>query len=298
MKKQSKFKIICAFVLSFCLVFTQFAMPGTAFAKDKSDDFSFNSIFDATFKGKPNSDVQLNEETLTETEDETEADPEESLLLPEEMMMFMAPMSLPEAEIIDNGSRLSASVENVDTPLYQWKRADAIGGTYEPIAGASEEYYDITAADANKYIVLSIIDVEGNELAVSEPIGPIGKLVTSATLKGGTLVSGHYILNDDIKLTSTITIGTGNKVKIDLNGHVLEGSGSGSVISNSGNLTIKDSRPDEGSRWFKMITDGPWEMADSEPADKTGYREIKGGIITGGREMTKVTSSSNGGGTI
>ena len=111
MKKLNRFKIICAFLLSFCLVFTQFAMPGTVFAKDKSDDFSFNSIFDTTFKGKPNSDAQLNEETLTETEDETEADPEESLLPPEEMMMFMAPMSLPEAELIDNGSRLSASTE-------------------------------------------------------------------------------------------------------------------------------------------------------------------------------------------
>ena len=88
----------------------------------------------------------------------------------------------------------------------------------------------------------------------------------------------------EIKLMADITIDaslvTGEAVTLDLNGHVLKYENDqtlGSVIkvSESGNLTIKDSNPTVPYK-FMPNSDGLWVL------DENGTEEVKGGIITGG----------------
>lgn len=90
------------------------------------------------------------------------------------------------AEIENNGSRLVAKTENIDAPVYQWMIADAADGSYTNIPDATEKYYDITAADEGKYIK---VNVNGT---VSEPVGPIGKLIVFDIAKGSVALGNTY----------------------------------------------------------------------------------------------------------
>ena len=63
------------------------------------------------------------------------------------------------------------------------------------------------------------------------------------TAAGGALASGTYTLSNDITLTdANLTIPADAVVVLDLNGHTLTGTGTGSVIRVVGTLTIQDSR--------------------------------------------------------
>ena len=99
---------------------------------------------------------------------------------------------------------------------------------------------------------------------------------TVLTSIGGELSNGDYILNEDITLATNITIN--GTVSIDLNGHVLKGTGTGSVIkvNNVGNLTIQDGNP-----------------SNTHTGDFASLPA--GGCITGGKG-TKVSSEFLGGG--
>lgn len=77
------------------------------------------------------------------------------------------------------------------------------------------------------------------------------------------------------------------KVTIDLNGHVLKGSGANSrvgvfEVSDGGDLTLIDSNPTAPHK-FTLNADGLWVLDETN-----GTVTVKGGIITGGR--------TNGGG--
>ena len=62
------------------------------------------------------------------------------------------------------------------------------------------------------------------------------------TSEGGELTSGTYTLEEDVTLTTDLTIPSGAEVTIDLNGHTLTGTGTDAVITvNGGTLTVKDS---------------------------------------------------------
>ncbi len=81
----------------------------------------------------------------------------------------------------------------------------------------------------------------------------------------------------DIEISSTLNIT--RTVTLDLNGHVLEKNGIGSVIwiGNGGSLTLIDSNSEELSHKFTVNSDGLWVL------DETGGTKIvKGGVITGG----------------
>lgn len=56
------------------------------------------------------------------------------------------------------------------------------------------------------------------------------------TSTGGTLSDGNYYLNEDVTLTTNLTI-TGT-VNLCLNGHVLKGTGSESVITVNDGATL------------------------------------------------------------
>ena len=87
-------------------------------------------------------------------------------------------------------------------------------------------------------------------------------------------------LTDDIDIGSSLTIL--RKLTLDLNGHVLKMTGSGSVIilddnngTTTGDLTIIDSNPTAEHK-FKVNGVEPWAPDDS------GTEIVKGGVITGG----------------
>ena len=88
-------------------------------------------------------------------------------------------------------------------------------------------------------------------------------------------------LTDDIDISASLTIL--RKVTLDLNGHVLKMTGSGSVIilhedknsTTTGDLTIIDSDPTAEHK-FKVNGVEPWVLDDS------GTETVRGGVITGG----------------
>ena len=88
-------------------------------------------------------------------------------------------------------------------------------------------------------------------------------------------------LTGDIDISASLTIL--RKVTLDLNGHVLKMTGSGSVIilhadrnsTTTGDLTLIDSDPTAEHK-FKVNGVEPWVLDDS------GTETVKGGVITGG----------------
>ena len=64
------------------------------------------------------------------------------------------------------------------------------------------------------------------------------------TSDGGELSEGTYTLEGGVTLTTDITIPSGEEVTLDLAGHTLTGTGSGSVITVNGTFTLKDSSSD------------------------------------------------------
>ena len=134
---------------------------------------------------------------------------------------------------------------------------------------------------------------------------------TALNNAGGNLSSGSSYLNSNITLTNNIVIPAGNQVTIDLNGHVLKGNGNGSVITNNGTLTIKDTNPNNINKgkflervYDKVIDDVRTDTIASNAIwqyDSTGTVEIKGGVITGGNvtecsTSPKVSDIEGGGG--
>lgn len=88
----------------------------------------------------------------------------------------------------------------------------------------------------------------------------------------------------DIDINSTLTIA--NPVTLDLNGHVLKMTDSGSVIKieSGGNLTLTDSNIENLSHKFMVGENGLWVLDETN-----GTKTIYGGVITGG-------NASQGGG--
>ncbi len=83
-------------------------------------------------------------------------------------------------------------------------------------------------------------------------------------------------LTGDISISSTLTVN--RTVTLDLNGKVLQMTGSGSVIKveSSGNLTLTDSNT-AAEHKFTPGTNGLWVLDE-----KNGTETVTGGVITGG----------------
>lgn len=95
---------------------------------------------------------------------------------------------------------------------------------------------------------------------------------TELTSDGGVLTSGNYYLAEDVTLTTDLTIETGEIVNLCLNGYVLEGTGTDSVIKVYGTLNLYD---DTDSTNTHVIT-------DPRSSDPTATILVTGGVITGG----------------
>ena len=94
------------------------------------------------------------------------------------------------------------------------------------------------------------------------------------------LTGGSYYLNGDVTISGTLTIE--GSVTLDLNGHVLKMTGSGSVIHvKSGTLKLVDSNPSAEHKFTNDGNDKPWRLDETAGAEK-----VKGGVITGGTGST------------
>ena len=103
-------------------------------------------------------------------------------------------------------------------------------------------------------------------------------------------------LTSDINISATLTIK--RTVTLDLNGHVLKMTGSGSVFLIEGNdaknyfgkLTLTDSNP-EAVHKFTPNDAGLWVLNETD-----GTQTVTGGVITGGTGTSYTSSSIFGGG--
>ena len=104
--------------------------------------------------------------------------------------------------------------------------------------------------------------------------------VTKLTSISGDLGSGVYQLDADVTITSTLNI-TGDTT-LDLNNHVLQMTGNGSVfkIESTGHLTLEDNAANKTPKYFdRNDTTGLWTWRTD---NSTSNYSVSGGVITGG----------------
>ena len=97
--------------------------------------------------------------------------------------------------------------------------------------------------------------------------------LAAAIGQGGTVTLGA-----DIRISSTLVIPKDTYAVLDLNGYVLQMTGSGSVfrVEREGDLTVKDTSTDNRAHTFTVGSDGVWALDDG------GEKTVTGGVITGG----------------
>lgn len=113
------------------------------------------------------------------------------------------------------------------------------------------------------------------------PATAAAEVDTEAALQEAVATGGNIRLTDDIAITSTLVIGNGKSVTLDLQGHVLQMTGSGGVIrvNADGQLTMEDSSSGGSHKFDK--SSALWTLA-ADDATGENIVEITGGVITGG----------------
>ena len=101
------------------------------------------------------------------------------------------------------------------TYTYQWKRASTVGGSYTNIASATDRTYDLTDADIDKFIKVSVIatnNIGGSAAALSAATSVVIDLTDSvvptatnpvSTATGFTFTISNYSANYTYALTTT-----------------------------------------------------------------------------------------------
>ncbi len=177
--------------------------------------------------------------------------------------------ALPEAAQIteENAAEVEAQLDAID---------EAKSALYQ--AGGDVDSLDMSRYDAAcaALAALSESDETGTLL-----LGPTPSLTTAngteLTKEGGLLSSGNYYLANDVELENNIHIQNGATVTIDLNGYILTGTGSDSVIKANGTLTLIDDSPAQTGK----ITGGSAIYGGGVHVGSTGSFTMSGGTITG-----------------
>ena len=128
-------------------------------------------------------------------------------------------------------------------------------------------------------LVMALSLLPAQALAEDNTVTELNKNNISTYVNNG-LGNGTYKLSDDVEITSTLTI-TGDAT-LDLNNHILQMTGSGSVfkIENGGHLTLKDNAATKTQKYFdRNDTTGLWSWRTD---NSTSAYSVSGGIITGG----------------
>ena len=158
------------------------------------------------------------------------------------------------------------------------------GSIAEGAKGENDEnVYTPTAADAKYFLshdATMKAECQDNKICLVE--------ATALTKEGGPLAAGTYYLDSDLsgenKLTSNLVIS--GTVTLNLNGHVLTGTGNGPVITvNSGAvLNLLDSG--STARYGRWTDDGNY-IVETERPDGVDCDVLTGGMITGGNANEK-----------
>ncbi len=119
-----------------------------------------------------------------------------------------------------------------------------------------------------------------------------GESVNAIGEEGGTLSSGTYELTSDVTLTTDLTIPADAEVNIDLKGHTLTGSGTNSVITVYGTLTVKDS----GTTGKITGGQGPSEDSSERKCGGGGIYVALGAELTFENGTITGNKASHGGG--
>ena len=128
-------------------------------------------------------------------------------------------------------------------------------------------------------LVMALSLLPAQALAEDNTVTELNKNNISTYVNNG-LGNGTYKLSDDVEITGTLTI-TGDTT-LDLNDHVLQMTGSGSVfkIEDGGHLTLEDNAATKTLKYFsKNNATDPWTLLTDS---STSAYSVSGGIITGG----------------
>ena len=128
-------------------------------------------------------------------------------------------------------------------------------------------------------LVMALSLLPAQALAEDNTVTELNKNNISTYVTNG-LGNGTYKLSDDVEITSTLTI-TGDTT-LDLNNHVLQMTGNGSVfkIESTGRLTLEDNAATKTQKYFdRNDTTGLWSWRTD---NSTSAYSVSGGVITGG----------------
>ena len=100
---------------------------------------------------------------------------------------------------------------------------------------------------------------------------------------GGELTPGSYVLNEDVTLTTDLTVPANAAVTLDLNGNTLRGTGSNSVIVVYGELTVKDSSGNNSGQITGGVgyASGGGNGGGAISIESGGKCTLEGGTLTG-----------------
>lgn len=213
---------------------------------------------------------------------------------------FYVPLSAADAALYDT-LMASESLEAMDSKVTS---AAVQGFTKEQalnlITRASALYYslsDPTPEQGQTHLDLLQKYYNHPELVAERKAETDDESYQSLTQTKGALSKGKYRLNDNLKLTGSLTIAKNEDVTIDLNGYAIIATTKNCIISleNStehARLTIIDTNPTGNVHYFESSKTAEWELL-TDITDKTGYFMIPGGILTGGHNPS--TNSGAGG---
>ena len=130
-------------------------------------------------------------------------------------------------------------------------------------------------------------------MAAAEETGTATEVTSSEELTDTLAGSAETVrLGANITITTDDSLTVSRTVTLDLNGCVLEKSGSGSVIKveSGGKLTLTDSNTGKQTHYFTKDSNGLWILTDTETENF-----VTGGVITGGKGFLEGMNACGGG---
>jgi len=153
----------------------------------------------------------------------------------------------------------------------------------------------------NEHDKLLLVSEDAEEVAKQNSTGELFYLLENAiaasstgTAEASMTTAAKVTLVADT--TENISIGSYQKIELDLNGHVLSGKGNYIVINISGDLKISDSG--DTVRFWEPDSTGLWKLLASQPQSGEAGKDYfitTGGVITGGTGWYSGSSSYGGG---
>ena len=201
--------------------------------------------------------------------------------------------ALPEEAAAENADELQAQLMAIDEALAELSEEQAAEldmTRYEKICVALSGAVAVQAGEHTHPICGATCNhKDENDSSTHENVMWTA-ISTAAELTKYNLASGNYYLTDNITLTETWTVFSGQNIVLCLNGHSITVNNSGSVIFVSGTFTLCDCT---GNGEITHGTDGALNSMAAVLCVERGTFDMYGGKITGN---TNTSTTSSGGG--